>query len=208
MLNGPSVCGAAILVPLLLFTASCSGHSEAGSKPGVGGCVTIADGTVLEPIGTPGESRQKQVGPVDACEVLLIDSPIGAATLQVIDLPAAEWAAGVGPAIDQLRELITDPDMLAQLDEGLRILAEGSADSDSGACQIFSAMVAAKGMPPGSDQIVNYLPTKDAPLAINAQQCIDGRYLSVQVAYGQDPLEPTDSTPQDLLRIADLLREN
>lgn len=205
-----SVRSVAALLPLLLVTAGCSGDGEADSRPGATGCVTIADATAFEPIGTLGESRPTKVGPIAACEVLLTESPIGAATLQVIDLPAAEWATGVGPAIDQVRAAITDPEMLAQLDEGMRILAEGNADSDAGACQIFTAMVTAHGMPPGSNAVVNYVPDEDAPLAINAQVCVDGRYLSVQVAYDRErgPLQPTESTTDDLLRIADLLRGN
>ena len=219
MPNAGLLRGAMALLPLLLITAGCTASEQAGRLPSTspampagrspGGCLTVTDITVFEPIGTPATSRPKKVGSVDACEVLLDESPIGAATLQVVDLPAAAWAAELGPLIDQLRELITDPEMVAQLDEGLRLLEENSADSDAEACRMFSVMATAHGAPPGSDWVVNYVPGKDAPLAINAQLCVDGRYLSVQAAHdGTGPLEPTDSTPDDLLRIATLLHEN
>jgi hypothetical protein len=116
-------------------------------------------------------------GQIPACQ--WGDGDVG---VQVIQVPAEQWAKSIPDVVDQLRSSGSlDPENQSKLDAAARLLA--AEDIDPGpACDLFSVMVEVEQNEPGLTTTVNYLPTKEEPEAVTAQACIDGVYSSIMLA--------------------------
>lgn len=101
--------------------------------------------------------------------------------VQVIDVPMAEWVANLEPALDGLeQELGDDPGNAAKIEEARRLLVSEEADDVEG-CGLFSLFAELQGLGPDLERVVNVIPSREAPEAVTAQACADGRFTSVLI---------------------------
>jgi|GEM_PF-5892586 len=67
-----------------------------------------------------------------------------------------------------------NPPTGAKLSAAQEMISDGEADTDDGACELFSLMIELQGLAPGQVEVVNFVPSTAAPLAVNGQRCTDG----------------------------------
>ncbi|MGH8892606.1 MAG: hypothetical protein ACRDWY_04765 [Actinomycetes bacterium] len=97
-------------------------------------------------------------------------------------MPAEEWAAGMGELLDQVEASgqFADPSTRRKMKQARRLIGKGELTATQ-ACSLFREMTTIQGIEGGGDWIVNFVPNREAPQAVNAQQCFDGKYTSVQL---------------------------
>lgn len=112
-----------------------------------------------------------------------IHTTASGARVQVASMPAADWAAAIPGLLDLVRDTggFTDAENLAKLDRAEELLNGGGVEAGQAACDVFSLLVEIQGLPPGSAQVINFVPNAAAPLAVNGQRCADAVYTSVQL---------------------------
>ena len=192
---GARVLSLAALMPLVVgLTAGCgqekatqpraekpSGAAASSSAPDPAACTDLLSSDAVAQLAGEdmGEPRPVDVGGLEACRW---DAADESPWVQVVRLPAAEWAASLPELFEQVRRSgLADGENLRKLEQGLELLESGELD-DEGACRLFTTMVVdIQGAPAGSQEIVNYVPTQTDPLGVNAQACSGGVYASVQL---------------------------
>ncbi|MFL6159270.1 MAG: hypothetical protein ACJ72D_24555, partial [Marmoricola sp.] len=103
--------------------------------------------------------------------------------VQVVAVPGATWAKVLPSAIGTVLDSDLQFEGRDKLDQALRLVRSGGTLTSTAACGIFSTMVTSlQGQPKGSTEVFNYVPSDDAPQALNGQACVRGRYYSVQLA--------------------------
>jgi hypothetical protein len=103
------------------------------------------------------------------------------AWVQVLAVPASEWAKVLPSAIGTVLDSDLQFEGRDKLDQALTLVKAGGKLSNSRACGIFSTMVTSlQGQPKGSTRVFNYVPNAQVPEAVNGQACVGGRYFSVQ----------------------------
>jgi len=177
---------AAALLLCLLVLAGCGSSddgtagSDGSDDAGPESCRLLSDAEVAELAAQPvTQSRASTVGALPACRYMVENSD----KVQVIDVPASEWARELPALLDQVERsgVVKDPatrDKLAAVREQLG--ATGALDDDA-ACAMFADLLEIQGLPAGEDRIVNFVPTREEPQGINGQTCTDGVYTSVQL---------------------------
>jgi hypothetical protein len=197
------------LTAVVLVVAGCGGKdapSEAESSP-----------PASSPRSTPTNSAASPdtcsaLLAADEVEELIGGSADDPVATKIGDLPACQWSAAEGeatvtagrfPAADWARAL---PDLIGlvqkagldlsaadrrKLTRGQELVDRGGANDDKAACELFSTMVVRlQGSPRGSTRIVNYVPSREQPQAVNGQACEKGTYYTVQLV--KQGLEQTD----------------
>ncbi|MCX6397910.1 MAG: hypothetical protein NTV23_15590 [Propionibacteriales bacterium] len=189
----------ALALSLLVLGAGCNGDD--GAAPDAGGAAATA---ATSPAGTPSAvpkvdcatvltqaeaqalAGQKLSGPVQdpvsSLPSCRWESASTGAVVLALAVPASTWARAlpevIGAALDSGEAI----DGREELDAALELVEAGGTLDDDAACGVFSAMLHAfQGLPTGATQVVNYVPSKDAPQGINEQACLGGRYYSVQL---------------------------
>lgn len=189
------------LATLILLAAGCGGEDD-GRDAQAGPSPTPSASTSPTPTPTPdgvecdelfstaraaqlvgddvGEPEPTTIGSLPAC---LWTAEQGA-TVTAGSFPAAAWAKALPDLIDVIQKSgleISDADR-RKLERGQKLVERGGAADDAAACELFTTMVVRlQGAPAGSTRIVNYLPSREKPQAVNGQACEDGTYYSVQL---------------------------
>lgn len=109
--------------------------------------------------------------------------------VQVIDVPVADWVANLEPALDEIEasDLGDDPGTAAKLEEARALLSSGDPDAmdDAEGCELFGLFLEIQGLAPGQSRTVNVVPSREAPEAVTAQACGEGRFSSVLIQGSQ-----------------------
>lgn len=180
---------ALFLLPALLGLVGCGGDepeaapsgSPTTEDPGSSACRRLLpDDAARALAGTTAKAPvDTEVGNLDACRW---DLGVGE-WIQVVDVPAAEWAAQLPALIDQVKASGQfDKATMAKLEEGRQVLESGKKLTPAQACGLFTTLVVEiQHQPKGSDHVVNFVPNPTSPQAVNAQRCVGGRYTSVQL---------------------------
>ena len=162
---------------LALVLSACAGGSEPeADEEAVATCELLSDDDLVALTGKDlGEPEPGEATGLPTCR-WGSPSDVG---VQVIDVPVTDWVANLGPALDGVeQELGDDPDNAAKIEEARRLLASGEVDDVEG-CELFSVFVELQGLGPDLERVVNVIPSREAPEAITAQACGDGRFSSV-----------------------------
>lgn len=148
-------------------------------------CELVDDATVARLVGEELRERQEAaVGKIPGCVWGSMDGP----GLRVASVPAEVWGASVPEILDQLLEnggTLLDEENMGRLEKAQGMVERGELLSAAKACDVFSTMAELSGQAPGSDYSVSYIPDLDAPIAVSAQACTGGRYLSLLVISSQ-----------------------
>lgn len=137
---------------------------------------TLIGGELLDPTDTT-------IGGLEACRWDGVTDP--GASVTVVRTPAEAWAEKLPVLIDQYEKVgALEGSDKAAIDRARELVESGTLTSEQ-ACAAFSTMlVELQKLPAGSTRVVNWLPSKDAPQAVNIQTCVDGVYTSVQLIAG------------------------
>lgn len=172
---------AALLIGVLGSIAACAvgGSGSEASPEAEEVCDLLTTADVLALTGDDlGEPEPGEATGLPACRW---GSPEGVG-VQVVDVPVAEWVANLGPALDEIEgsDLGDDPETAAKLEEARDLLSADEVDDAEG-CDLFALFLEIQGLDPGQSRTVNVVPDKQAPEAVTAQSCGDGRFTSVLV---------------------------
>jgi hypothetical protein len=143
------------------------------------------------------------VGGLPACQALVDDPDERIARIQLIQVPAAEWARGLPGLIDQIVQSgqIQDQAAMSKLLTGRAMVEGGEELSGDQACELFTTLVVTlQTAEPGAISIINVIPSRDDARAVNGQACSAGTYTSVQIE-GRTTLDITPAL-LDLVRFA------
>jgi hypothetical protein len=148
-------------------------------------CAALIDRSAeLAKLGSPSEEHTADVGGLPACQARVTGSNVGADQFQVIQVPAEDWARTLPDLIDQVIEsgVVKDPAQLRKIERGRDMIDSGDELTADGACELFTTLVVSlQGLDEGAQSIINVLPDRKSPQAVNGQACSDGTYTSVQV---------------------------
>ncbi|MFE6970062.1 DUF3558 family protein [Isoptericola sp. NPDC057653] len=148
-------------------------------------CELVDETTVARLVGEElREHQEGAVGKIPGCVWGSMNGP----GLRVASVPAEVWGASVPEILDQLLETggaLLDEESMERLEKAQGMVEQGELLSAGEACDIFSTMAELTGQAPGSDYSVSYVPDLDDPIAVSAQACVDGRYLSLLVISSQ-----------------------
>ncbi|MDO9496927.1 MAG: hypothetical protein Q7J48_14575, partial [Nocardioides sp.] len=128
--------------------------------------------------------------------------------VQVIDVPMTEWVANLEPALDGFeQELGDDPGNAAKIEEARRLLVSEEVDGVEG-CGLFSLFAELQGLGPDLERVVNVIPSPEAPEAVTAQACTQGRFTSVllqgaSVTGSDEQVDQVDAALDAVLAAAD-----
>lgn len=128
----------------------------------------------------PSHPIATRVAQLDACRW---DLEMGE-WVQVVDVPAAEWAAQLPAALEQAKAAgQLDKAALATLEKSIKEIGPGRQPTGKQACAMFSTWaVKLQGAPKGSDVVLSFIPAPPStPQAVNAQRCVNGRYSSAML---------------------------
>lgn len=195
------------LVPLLLAATGC-GSAESKAPPTSSATAEqrsaddeacrrlLPDAAANALAGTKTELPvATQVGGLDGCRW---DMKTGD-WIQVVDVPAAQWAKQLPTAIDQAKASgQIKPEVLSRLESSIKPLRAGKALSGEQACALFRTWATQlQKAPKGADVVLSFVPAPPAtPQATNAQRCVGGRYTSVLFVAAE-----TLGTPKELQKI-------
>lgn len=139
-----------------------------------------------------------KLGELDACRW---DIAMGS-WIQVVDVPAPQWAAQLPAALEEARSSGDfDVATLRTLEEGLAPLRRGGQLSPARSCALFSTFARKIVGAEGNDAVVNFVPDRTVPQAVNAQRCLGGRYTAVQLV-SPDLLGENDEAARALNALA------
>lgn len=148
-------------------------------------CAALIDRSAeLAELGSASDEHTADVGGLPACQAQVTGSDVGADEFQVIQVPAEDWARTLPDLIGQVIEsgVVKDPAQLRKLERGLDVIDSGDELTADSACELFTTLVVSlQGLEEGAQSIVNVLPDRESPQAVNGQACSDGTYTSVQV---------------------------
>jgi len=186
------LCG---LVTVLALGAGCDDEPDNSDTSGTGdtsdtreegsACATLLDRSAeLAALGSHSAERSTDVGGLPACQALIAGSSLGIDRIQVIQVPAEDWATTLPALIDEVlgSGLVKDPAQLRRLEQGREMIDSGDELTADSACELFTTLVVSlQGLEAGAQSIVNVLPDRQNPQAVNGQACSDGTYTSVQI---------------------------
>jgi hypothetical protein len=198
----PTVLATALLV---LALAGCGAPTPAASDPvpsaasdGALGntddspCNVLDDETVESLLGQPLTPVEVKVPGTEtsACQY----GDITDHGIQVIHLPADAWAQSLPAALSAIDAAgaaeMLDPAKVEKAKAAAEIISQGGTIAPEEGCEHFSTLVEIQGMEPGSNYVVNFVPTQESPIAVTAQQCVHGTFTSLLVGspeMAQDP---------------------
>ncbi|HET9420188.1 MAG TPA: hypothetical protein VFO49_03555 [Nocardioides sp.] len=175
------------LLTVIALGAGCGDdQSDSGDTSAEGdGCAALIDRSAeLAALGSASQEQRIDVGGLPACQAQVDGSNAGVDQIQVIQVPAEEWARTLPDLIDELLEsdVIDDPAQRRKLEQGREMITSDDQLTPDSACELFTTLVVSlQGLEKGARSIVNVLPDPQSPLAANGQACSDGSYTSVQV---------------------------
>jgi hypothetical protein len=162
---------------LLVALSGCAGESEPEPSDEAQETCDLLSADDLVAL-TGKDLGEPEAGEVTGLPTCRWGSPADAG-VQVIDVPVADWVDNLEPALDGVeQELGDDPENAAKIEEARRMLASGEVDDVEG-CELFSLFVELQGLGPDLERVVNVIPDREAPEAISAQACGEGRFTSV-----------------------------
>jgi hypothetical protein len=155
--------------------ASTSEMAEPAGAGDGGPCDVLDAEAVADLAGGPITAHSDAVvGALPACQW-----QDGDLRVQVIQVPAGEWAVSMPALLDQMRESGgLDETNLARIDEAIELIESGVV-APAAACAMFSTMAEIAGHETGTDRLVNLVPNAEEPQALSGQACFDGVYTSV-----------------------------
>ena len=182
---------ALVLATLLLLTSACGGDDEEPSgeptekQKGSAQCHDLLDKAAVQKLagGDVLDPTETTIGGLEACRWGGVSDP--GASVTAVRTPAETWAEKLPVLIDQYERT----GALAGTDKAAikraRELVESGTLTGEQACEAFTTMlVELQELPAGSTRVVNWLPSKEAPQAVNVQTCEDGIYTSLQLIAG------------------------
>jgi len=134
-------------------------------------------GEVLDPTDT-------LIGGLEACKWDGVTDP--GASVTVVRTPAGTWAERLPALFDQLERTggLQGRDKQA-IERARALIKEPRALTGDEACAIFTTMVVEFfDQPAGSTRVINWVPDRKAPQAVNVQTCEEGTYTSLQLLAG------------------------
>lgn len=192
---------------LLALSSACGGDDgdedvpsgDATAQKGSAQCHDLLDkaavqklmgGEVLDPTDTT-------IGGLEACRWDGVTDP--GASVTVVRTPAETWAEKLPVLIDQYEKTgALEGTDEASIDRARELVESGTLTGEE-ACSAFTTMlVELQKLPAGSTRVINWLPTRKAPQAVNIQTCDGGVYTSVQLIAGG-----LKGTPAEEARLAE-----
>lgn len=183
-------CGAA--TPAASDAVASSGSDDVLGNTDNSPCNLLDDETVESLLGEPLTPVEVKVPGTEtpACQY----GDITDHGIQVIHLPADAWAQSLPAAISMLDAAgaaeMFDPAKVEEAKAAAEHISQGGTITPDEGCEHFSTLVEIQGMEPGSNYVVNFLPTQESPIAVTAQQCVNGTFTSLLVGspeMAQDP---------------------
>jgi hypothetical protein len=186
---------------LLLALAGC-----AGEEPDKAGADQVSPDSTSSAPATTTSPDTSDASDIDQCELLtdaqiakLAGEPLGGEQphtiadqlpacvwgtpekgVQVASASAVDWARGLPAVVDQIKAGgALDAANLQKLEDAAGLISSGDSIPADQACDLFSTLVEANGLPKGSDSIVNVFPNADDPRAISGQACRNDVYTTV-----------------------------